>query len=247
VTSFDDLSGPLPLPPEESLDDDEVGDDPDEGYSPGERPRALATWGTTEREELDGESLELRLGREEPELAGQLDGDGIGDTSDTDGEPIDAEVGDVRAGRLVRDDGDADDDLAIDVGIDAAAASAEEAAVHVVPDDDGAGASTEAADVRALPDDDEPVASLGALSAGGPVRGTGVLGTVSDTLDDLAAFLMQHAWADGVSEDERVRTFAVVDAYQEGDAPSQVEAEMRRLALRFADDPDYRAEWRPIS
>ena len=57
------------------------------------------------------------------------EGDGLGDTSDTDGELIDDEVGDVRAGRLVdADDGgssDTDDEMyARDAGIDGAAASA---------------------------------------------------------------------------------------------------------------------------
>ena len=69
------------------------------------------------------------------------EGDGLGDSSDTDGELLDDEVGDVRAGRLVdADDGgdvDTDDELyARDEGIDGAAASAEEAAVHIVRDRD---------------------------------------------------------------------------------------------------------------
>ena len=61
--------------------------------------------------------------------------------ADTDGEVLDDEVGDERAGRLV-DAGeggseDTDDELwAKDEGIDGAAASAEEAAVHVVRDRD---------------------------------------------------------------------------------------------------------------
>jgi len=76
----------------------------------------------------------VRLAREAPE-DGEWTGDGIGDTSDTDGEPIDAEVGDARAGRLVARGGAFDDDeelYALDAGIDGGAASAEEAAVHVV-------------------------------------------------------------------------------------------------------------------
>ena len=79
-------------------------------------------------------------GRELPDGADD-DGDGLGDSSDTDGELLDDEVGDVRAGRLVdADDGgtsDTDDELcARDEGIDGAAASAEEAAVHIVRDRD---------------------------------------------------------------------------------------------------------------
>jgi hypothetical protein len=52
----------------------------------------------------------------------------------------DGEVGAERAGRLVDPDRGSGEDLekdlvGTDVGIDGAAASAEEAAVHVVPDD----------------------------------------------------------------------------------------------------------------
>jgi hypothetical protein len=53
----------------------------------------------------------------------------------------DGEVGDLRAGRLVAPDEGVREDteselLGDDVGIDGANASAEEAAVHVVPDDE---------------------------------------------------------------------------------------------------------------
>lgn len=122
------------LEPEDSLDDRGVADVLDEGYSPPEKPWASTDWGTTAREEADGEPLDVRLAREAPE-EGEWTGDGIGDTSDTDGEPIDAEVGDARAGRLVARGGAFDDDeelYALDAGIDGGAASAEEAAVHVV-------------------------------------------------------------------------------------------------------------------
>jgi hypothetical protein len=116
------------LDPQDSLDD---RDALDEGYSPPERPYAVDDWGTTGAEEAAGESLDARLRRELPE--GVLDeGDGIGDAVDTDGELIDREVGDVRAGRLA-DEGE--EFFSTDVGIDGGAASAEEAAVHLVPED----------------------------------------------------------------------------------------------------------------
>ncbi|MGK5172350.1 DUF5709 domain-containing protein [Geodermatophilus sp. CPCC 205761] len=120
---------------------DDRGVDPlDEGWSPAERPWASTDWGTTGDEEERGESLTGRLARELPDRTVE-DGDGLGDASDTDGELIDEEVGDARAGRLAEeDDGvrlDTDAELfAHDRGIDGGAASAEEAAVHVVPDDD---------------------------------------------------------------------------------------------------------------
>jgi hypothetical protein len=128
------------LEPEDSLEDRGVADVLDEGYSPPERPLGLDEWGTTPREERDGESLAHLLAREVPERE-DPPGDGLGDTSDTDGELLDDEVGDARSGRLVAsEDGgasDFDEELyAEDAGIDGGAASAEEAAVHVVSDRD---------------------------------------------------------------------------------------------------------------
>lgn len=126
------------LPPDESLDDDELGADAD-GYSPAERPWGLDAWGNTEREEAAHEDLDHRLAREQPDVSYAVYGDGIGDTSDTDGEPIDDQVGDLRSGRLVLGDIDVSDSgsdyQARDVGIDGAGASAEEAAMHIVPDE----------------------------------------------------------------------------------------------------------------
>ena len=118
-------------------------DDDTAGYSPADRPWVSNDWGTTEREEEAGESLDGRLARELPERVEYPEGDGLGDTSDTDGELIDDEVGSRRAGRLVEpseddeDGADTEDELyAEDEGNDAGAASAEEAAIHVVRDDD---------------------------------------------------------------------------------------------------------------
>ncbi|SNR23511.1 DUF5709 domain-containing protein [Blastococcus mobilis] len=112
----------------------------DTGWSVPERPWAVNDRGTTEAEESAGESLDGRLARELPDGTAD-EGDGLGDASDTDGELLDDEVGDVRSGRLIdADDGgteDTDDELwAQDEGIDGAAASAEEAAIHVVRDRD---------------------------------------------------------------------------------------------------------------
>jgi hypothetical protein len=126
--------------------DEGVGDVLDTGWSPAERPWASNDWGTTGIEESAGESLDGRLARELPD-SGTEDGDGLGDAADTDGELLDDEVGDVRAGRLARGDRDTDGDprdtggglYAVDEGIDGAGASAEEAAVHVVGDRDAEG------------------------------------------------------------------------------------------------------------
>jgi hypothetical protein len=128
------------LEPEDSLDDRGVPDVLDEGYSPPERPWAVDDWGTTAGEEAGDESLDGRLARERPDGDNDDEGDGLGDSDDTDGELLDDEVGDARAGRLVASDqggtADEDDELyATDVGVDGAAASAEEAAMHVVSEE----------------------------------------------------------------------------------------------------------------
>jgi hypothetical protein len=125
---------------DESLDDEELGDDVDgTGYSPLDRPIGRLAWGVTAYEASTHEPLSRRLASEVPDIAAEEVGDGIGDASDTTGEPIDDQVGHVRAGRLVwatQNAGDPSSDLrAEDVGIDGSGASAEEAAIHVVPDD----------------------------------------------------------------------------------------------------------------
>jgi hypothetical protein len=129
------------LEAEDTLDDPRgVRDVLDTGVSPPDRPWAVDDWGTTGAEESAGEGLDGRLARELPDGVPD-DGDGLGDSADTDGELRDDEVGDVRAGRLVAADAggvdDTDEELyAEDEGIDGGAASAEEAAVHVVGDRD---------------------------------------------------------------------------------------------------------------
>ena len=121
---------------EDTLEDDGVDDPLDRGWSPPERPWAVEHTGVTAAER---ESLDQRLSEEVPDLP-VPDGDGIGDIDGTDGELLDNEVGARRSGRLVAPDEGAHEDeesalIATDVGIDGAAASAEEAAMHVVDDD----------------------------------------------------------------------------------------------------------------
>ena len=132
----------LRLEPEDVLEDVGDADVLSRGYSPQDRPWAVDDWGTTDREEEAGESLDGRLAREVPdESAGDDEGDDIGDVAGGEGELRDDEVGDARSGRLAETDAgsesapDTEPDLeAWDEGIDGGAASAEEAAVHVVPD-----------------------------------------------------------------------------------------------------------------
>jgi Family of unknown function (DUF5709) len=129
------------LPPDESLDSDELGDEIEEtGYSPLDWRPADLSWGFTPREARTREPLSARLAREIPDETEEILGDGIGDTTDTDGEVIDDQVGSVRAGRLTwafPESFDAEAEyLANDIGIDGGGASAEEAAIHIVVDQD---------------------------------------------------------------------------------------------------------------
>ncbi|RYJ23195.1 hypothetical protein CU044_5500 [Streptomyces sp. L-9-10] len=127
------------------LDDEDTlldrGSDPfDEGWSPPERPLGVEHVGTTAAEQRAGETLDQRLAEETPDQ-GAVVGDGIGDLPYGEGERLDDEVGDGRSGRLVAPDEGAHEDaekdmIARDVGIDGAAASAEEAAVHLVAEQD---------------------------------------------------------------------------------------------------------------
>ncbi|MFV2120951.1 DUF5709 domain-containing protein [Streptomyces sp. Act-28] len=116
----------------------------EEGYSPPERPLGVTDVGTTAREQREGESLDRRLSREVPDPALRPDdaeaaSNGIGDLPGGMGEPYDDQVGRDRSGRLVAPDEGAHRDtekdaVGRDVGVDGGAASAEEAAVHLVPE-----------------------------------------------------------------------------------------------------------------
>ncbi|MBA3411462.1 MAG: hypothetical protein H0U15_11640 [Geodermatophilaceae bacterium] len=140
------------LQPEDTLVDRGVDDVLDEGYTAPETWSPGQGFGTTAEEEEHGESLDQRLVQEQPdpgleevEQAQDEDAEnpaGVEINADLEGEGelIDDEVGDARSGRLVAPDEGAHSGVegqlnADDVGIDSGAASAEEAAVHVVPDD----------------------------------------------------------------------------------------------------------------
>jgi hypothetical protein len=142
---YDTLDGPL-------------GDDPlDRGVAPPERWSAGIRYGTTADEQERGESLDQLLAEEEPDAGPEIDDDDDEEDEELEAEAVagDEDVAeedvdglllddgpDPRAGRLVGQDEDGyplDDDgdlVARDVGVDGAAASAEEAAVHVVDEDD---------------------------------------------------------------------------------------------------------------
>ncbi|WP_060885674.1 DUF5709 domain-containing protein [Streptomyces caniscabiei] len=128
-----------PLDLQDAIDERTYDDMLDEGYSPPERPLGVTKRGTTAAEQHEGESLDDRLRQEVPDVAVPA-GDGIGDLPGGEGEPVDPEAGSDRAGRLVAPDEGVRTDttkelVAEDEGIDGGAAGAEEAAMHVVPDD----------------------------------------------------------------------------------------------------------------
>ncbi len=135
------------LQSEDTLIDRGVHDILDEGYSPPDKGRAVNAFGTTANEQARGESLDRRLLQEEPDPNLAFD-DPLAPAKDDDPDAPreedefldDGEVGDRRAGRLVAPDEGAHEDIdseltAGDVGIDSGAASAEEAAMHIVSDD----------------------------------------------------------------------------------------------------------------
>lgn len=125
------------------------GDDPlDRGVVPPERWSAGIRYGTTGPEQERGESLDQLLAEEEPDQALDEDGEryediaGDEDAGDEDVDGLLLDDGpDPRAGRLVAEDegahpDDEEDLVASDVGIDGGGATAEEAAMHVVEEDD---------------------------------------------------------------------------------------------------------------
>ncbi|MBV6762471.1 MULTISPECIES: DUF5709 domain-containing protein [Rhodococcus] len=120
------------LQPEDTLVDRGVDDVLDEGYSPPEKPLGLDAFGTTAAEQREGETLDQRLAEEEPDPAFE---------EDENAEILDDnEVGRQRSGRLLAEDEGVGEDeekdlVAFDIGIDGGAASAEEAAVHIVDEE----------------------------------------------------------------------------------------------------------------
>jgi hypothetical protein len=133
--------------PSDSLIGDPESDPLDRGVAPPERWSAAMKFGSTADEQEAGESLDQLLAEEEPDTADDLDDDLPEDDEDTDeaDEYLDGllldDGPDPRAGRLVAEDEGAHPDeeadlVARDAGIDGGAASAEEAAMHVVEDDD---------------------------------------------------------------------------------------------------------------
>ncbi|GAB3309532.1 hypothetical protein EK0264_08770 [Epidermidibacterium keratini] len=128
------------LQPSDTLEDRGVEDALDEGYVTREGWSAGQGYGNTADEEARGESLDQRIAQEEPDF----DYDKDSWSEDESGD----QVGTERSGRLTisgNGDDDADnpenandpqsDVFAEDVGIAGSAATAEEAAMHVIDDE----------------------------------------------------------------------------------------------------------------
>ncbi len=115
------------LQAEDTLDDRGVDDVLDEGINPREDWSPGQGFGNTPAEEHAGETLDQRIRQEEPDYDPATD---TWDEEDLD----DGEVGDERSGRLIASD-EGDDRFVEDAGIDASAASAEEAAMHVIDEE----------------------------------------------------------------------------------------------------------------
>ena len=117
--------------PYDTLDDRGVEDVLDEGIVPPQKWSPGQGFVNTAAEQRDGETLDQRIAQEEPETDPYAEVD----------EPVDdGQVGAERSGRLVAPDEGTHTDterdaLATDVGIDGAGATAEEAAMHVIPED----------------------------------------------------------------------------------------------------------------
>jgi Family of unknown function (DUF5709) len=152
--------------PSDSLSGDPGYDPLDRGVAPPERWSAGMRYGVTADEQADGESLDELLAEEEPDDTANLTEDALADDDDEDDDDLagfedvdedqDEDEGagdedvdglllddgpDPRAGRLVAEDEgahpDEEEDLvANDAGFAGGAATAEEAAVHVVEEDD---------------------------------------------------------------------------------------------------------------
>ena len=105
-----------------------VDDVLDEGYTAPERWSVGQGFGNTFAEMHRGETIEQRIHQEESEV--------VHDDAPWNPDGEERQVGRERAGRLMRVQGSGGEDtLGVDVGFSGGAASAEEAAMHIIRDD----------------------------------------------------------------------------------------------------------------
>ena len=108
-----------------------TGDPQDDMPVPGDRPVGVDEFGTTVAEQQEGEPLDLRLSREQPDLTAG----GAPDMSENSDNPYPADR-EERVGRIVETDEGAREDtepdaVALDVGTDGGGFSAEERAMRI--------------------------------------------------------------------------------------------------------------------
>lgn len=134
LEQWDDIEDEGVLDETDTLDDDLVEDPLDVGIEPADKWSGANRFGTTLEESLEGETLDERLAEEEPDVA-------YGDDGEDDEDELSRRgyESDPRAGRLLSEDeglgpDEETDAVAFDTGVDSGAASAEEAAVHLVDD-----------------------------------------------------------------------------------------------------------------
>ncbi|WP_282204600.1 DUF5709 domain-containing protein [Kitasatospora fiedleri] len=138
------------LDPADSLEDDDLDDDPlDTGIATADGYRGATGYGTTAAEAEAGESLDRLLAEEEPDAPAP----DVDDRWPSGPGP--------RAGRLVEEDTDL---FAEDAGTDGGAAGAEEAAVHLTDQEEDEAAEFDDAD------DSEPLSDALRFTAADDLR-----------------------------------------------------------------------------
>lgn len=120
------------MQPGDTLDDRGIADVLDEGIVPPQKWSAGQGYGNTAAEQRTGETLAQRISQEEPDTDPYAE---VPENLEDD------QVGGPRAGRLVAPDEGAHEDeesdaVAYDVGMSGGAATAEEAAMHIVEEDE---------------------------------------------------------------------------------------------------------------
>jgi hypothetical protein len=147
--SAPDLGAVLDETPEYTMVGSEGGDLLDAGYVPPDRPYVLTDDQVTARGMWEGETLDQRLVQERPDV-------------DPTTSPSDAEsdrAGRLKADKYTPDTWSAESLDAVDEGVSGGAATAEEAAVHVLPAEEMGEAPEDLADE--LDDEDLPDDALG--------------------------------------------------------------------------------------
>ncbi|MEV5748599.1 DUF5709 domain-containing protein [Actinoallomurus sp. NPDC052308] len=128
---------------EDSYPERQWAEDPQRAPVPRDEPVGVEEFGTTAEEQREGESLDARLRREQPDpaLGGRRRGEDRPDAEERDFDPVRENETPRRAGRLVEPDegvrADTEKDaVAEDVGPDQAGFSPEEQAMRI--EDEGA-------------------------------------------------------------------------------------------------------------